>query len=284
MFEPEVTRTQKNSKCLGARPKVSLQKHFQSHGLTNVTTTTNVYESPISHEPSNMRRVTINSQPHFAPHHGLNHTFSRDTSNDHTVSHINEFREPITPKFFRPPYFDASKNDPVQFLKEYRVTVQASARNDMLQLCYFVNSLQGSATVWFRTFAKLNPNAGWDETLKAFKSKFIDPHYEDDLQVRLVSKKQQPNESLLEYYYGVIDLCDEVNPQMAESEVMRRITAGLLPYYRHMINISNPQNLGELDSLIDMISETERVGNVYTSNTSQPPHLKPSDSHTSSIS
>ncbi|KAK9680265.1 hypothetical protein QE152_g39222 [Popillia japonica] len=71
---------------------------------------------------------------------------------------------------------------------------------------------------------------------------------------------------------------------MAESEVMRPITAGLLPYYRHMINISNPKNLGELDSLIDTISETEGVGNVYTSNTSQPPHLKPSDSHTSSIS
>ncbi|KAK9702136.1 Retrotransposon gag protein [Popillia japonica] len=191
-----------------------------------------------------------------------------------TISEIQDMRDPITPKFTRPPRFDPSKTNPVDFLKDYAVAARANSWNDVLQLCYFVNSLENSAAVWFRNFAKRNPNATWSETLKGFKSKFIGPNYEDDLNLRLLNRRQSANESLVEYFYAIIDLCDEVDSEMPDASIMRRLTAGMLPYYRHMINISRPNTLSDYERVVDSISETEREGSLYSTE-----KLKPQPSH-----
>ncbi|KAK9700599.1 Retrotransposon gag protein [Popillia japonica] len=188
-----------------------------------------------------------------------------------TISEIQDMRDPITPKFTRPPRFNPSKTNPVDFLKDYAVAARANSWNDVLQLCYFVNSLENSAA---RNFAKRNPNATWSETLKGFKSKFIGPNYEDDLNLRLLNRRQSANESLIEYFYAIIDLCDEIDSEMPEASIMRRLPAGMLPYYRHMINISRPNTLSDYERVVDSISETEREGSLYSTE-----KLKPQPSH-----
>ncbi|KAK9700384.1 Retrotransposon gag protein [Popillia japonica] len=104
-----------------------------------------------------------------------------------------------------------------------------------------------SAANWFRTFAKRNPEADWNHTVREFKIKFIGPSYQDDLEYSLIGKRQLSNQGIREFFYEIIDLCDEVDPEMSENTIMRRVIAGLLPYYRHMINISRPKSLGDLE-------------------------------------
>ncbi|KAK9700897.1 Retrotransposon gag protein [Popillia japonica] len=151
-------------------------------------------------------------------------------------------------------------------MKNYnsKTASNANAWDEKLQLCYFANYLKGSAANWFRTFAKRNPEADWNHTVREFKIKFIGPSYQDDLEYSLIGKRQLSNQGIREFFYEIIDLCDEVDPEMSENTIMRRVIAGLLPYYRHMINISRPKSLGDLEEVIDSIAETERTGTTYT--------------------
>lgn len=182
---------------------------------------------------------------------------------NHTISEIENLRQPITPNYAQPPYFNPATDNPIEFLKAYKIASQANNWNDMLQMCYFVNCLRDSAAIWFRNFAKRNPNANWAKTLKAFKDTFVGPNHEEDLKYKLVSRRQKPDESLLEYYYAIIDLCDELDLTLDDNEMMRRVTSGLLPYYKHMFTISRPKTLIEFESLIESVSETERESTVY---------------------
>ncbi|KAK9736120.1 Retrotransposon gag protein [Popillia japonica] len=117
---------------------------------------------------------------------------------------MSTLRNPILPKFVGPPKFDPSQHDAVNFLKAYTSAAEYNARDDNLKLCYFPNLMTGSAEDWFRSFAKRNPNAGWLDTLHEFKVKFIGSRYADELEIRLVTKKQKPDESIRDYFYNTL--------------------------------------------------------------------------------
>ncbi|KAK9703067.1 hypothetical protein QE152_g29550 [Popillia japonica] len=55
---------------------------------------------------------------------------------------------------------------------------------------------------------------GWLDTLHEFKVKFIGPRYADELEIRLVTKKQKPDESIRDYFYNTLSVCDEVDTNM----------------------------------------------------------------------
>ncbi|KAK9701992.1 Retrotransposon gag protein [Popillia japonica] len=203
------------------------------------------------------RNTNLNTNSHYS-RNTQQQTFDIQSIQNCTISTMSTLRNPILPKFIGPPKFDPSQHDAVNFLKAYTSAAEYNAWDDNLKLCYFPNFMTGSAEDWFRSFAKRNPNAGWLDTLHEFKVKFIGPRYADELEIRLVTKKQRPDESIRNYFYNTLSLCDEVDTNMDEGIIMRRVTNGLLPYYRHMVNISQPRTLKQLERLIDSISETEQ--------------------------
>ncbi|KAK9701469.1 Retrotransposon gag protein [Popillia japonica] len=121
-----------------------------------------------------------------------------------TISTMSILRNPILPKFVGPLKFDPSEHDAVNFLKAYTSAAEYNGWDDNLKLCYFPNFMTGSAEDWFRSFAKRNPNAGWLDTFHEFKVKFIGPRYADELEIRLFTKKQKPDESIRDYFYNTL--------------------------------------------------------------------------------
>lgn len=174
-----------------------------------------------------------------------------------TIADIAANQQPQVPKFTTPIPFNPQTDDAHDFIRNYETAANFNGWDERLKLSFFQNFLRGTAAIWFRTFAKRNLQATWADTLREFKITFIGPSFEQQLQRQLGNCYQKTHEKVLEYFFRVVDLCDQVDSAMAEVSILNYVVQGLLPKYQYTVNIQQPKTIRQLEKLLRHIHSAD---------------------------
>jgi hypothetical protein len=136
--------------------------------------------------------------------------------------HVGNFKERDPPVFRGLPHEDVMEWS-IQFQR-------VSAFNQwgpIQQLRHIEFSLEGVAAKWL---LGLQPRPGtFDELMRALQAAFRHHNYAMELESRLRSRKQLPDEPVMSYCYEIIYLCSKVDPAMPEERKVQFIFQNMEP-------------------------------------------------------
>ncbi|KAL1489447.1 hypothetical protein ABEB36_014340 [Hypothenemus hampei] len=117
------------------------------------------------------------------------------------------------------------------FLNKFELAAGRNGWDAALRLMYLGNYLEGPASKWYQAYfndpAKVTST--W-ETVKAdFRREFVGEDYLRELQRKLFSRRQRFTEPPREYYYDLLEIADEVNPNMPFDTFKMHFENGLHP-------------------------------------------------------
>ncbi|KAL1494721.1 hypothetical protein ABEB36_010272 [Hypothenemus hampei] len=116
-------------------------------------------------------------------------------------------------------------------LQKFEVAAGRNGWDSALRLIYLGNYLEGAASKWYQTYIN-DPSkvtSTW-ETLKTdFRREFVGEDYLRELQRKLFGRKQRFTEPPREYYYDLLELADEVDPNMPFDAFKLHFENGLHP-------------------------------------------------------
>ncbi|KAK4013273.1 hypothetical protein OUZ56_025507 [Daphnia magna] len=97
----------------------------------------------------------------------------------------------------------------------------------------------------------------------ALLTQFTPVNYVQHNEVKLRGRKQGSEESTLEYYYDVLDLCRRVDPHMAEATKLARLWQGLRPSVLEKLWSLKPTNCNEFLQEVKRFQEMTDRGKQY---------------------
>ncbi|KAL1498409.1 hypothetical protein ABEB36_009215 [Hypothenemus hampei] len=144
---------------------------------------------------------------------------------------LNRPQQIAAPRFFAPPTFHPRSGQASTFLQKFEVAAGRNGWDSALRLTYLGNYLEGAASKWYQTYIN-DPSkvtSTW-ETLKTdFRREFVGEDYLRELQRKLFGRKQRFTEPPREYYYDLLELADEVDPNMPFDAFKLHFENGLHP-------------------------------------------------------
>ncbi|XP_050305613.1 uncharacterized protein LOC126742849 [Anthonomus grandis grandis] len=144
-----------------------------------------------------------------------------------------ETKNPVTPKFITPPFFDPSLDLPIIFLSKYEKTALNNGWNDAYKISYLGNFLESPANFWYRDYSsnERNKPKTWEEIKEDFIREYSGDQPLRKIKFRLNTRKQAENEDIKKYYYDIVSLCHEVDPKMTFETFRDYFEKGLHPSY-----------------------------------------------------
>jgi hypothetical protein len=138
---------------------------------------------------------------------------------------------PVLPKFCAPSKYDPVKSVLSAFLKEYERCASRNAWTDDIKIHFLGDFLDGIANTWYADYLRNPANATkqWIEVKNDFKERFARTGLVSDTRRLLDTRKQRPRESALAYYYAILELCEEIDPQMTIDGIAHYFRLGLRP-------------------------------------------------------
>ncbi|KZS07216.1 Uncharacterized protein APZ42_029109 [Daphnia magna] len=181
-------------------------------------------------------------------------------------------RAPATQlKYRSPPIFYGKKEeDAADWLERYESTAQYNRWGPNEKLENFGMHLDGAARKWFLCLGAV---ADWQDTPAVvaspgvaavpavpglrtrFLTEFQAQHYSRYQEARLRQRKQGIEESGIEYFYDVIDLCRKVDPGMTEEAKVVYLFRGLKPTLLEKIWIVSPKTSTEFLAALKLHTE-----------------------------
>ena len=143
-------------------------------------------------------------------------------------------------KFIQPPLFAGKEEEDVtEWMDRYEKIGNYNRWGDAEKRAHVELSLTGAAQKWFSYKGKAGQLAtDWgtaagppvviglkDQILRQFTPANRDQYNE----TRLRERKQGPEESTVEFFYDVLDLCGKVDPNMAEQVKLQHLWRGIKP-------------------------------------------------------
>jgi hypothetical protein len=143
-------------------------------------------------------------------------------------------------KFIQPPLFAGKEEEDVtEWMERYEKIGNYNRWGEAEKRAHVELSLTGAAQKWFSYKGKAGQLAAdWgtaagppvvigvkDQILRQFTPVNRDQFNE----TRLRERKQGPEESTVEFFYDVLDLCGKVDPNMAEPVKLQHLWRGLKP-------------------------------------------------------
>ena len=160
-------------------------------------------------------------------------------------------------KEFVKPFNGNSDDDPVKWIdsiNHFFDVVRLPGDKDELRLQDAPAFLKQYAYRWW-TEHKSSIDT-WQGFYHAFTDQFAEKN-EYLLKQQLHQRKQQPNESVLKYYYDMIDLCRRCDPTMTDRQKIRRLMNGLrLSFTRRPLNT----NSSHQKQFLTKIQQFEKFG------------------------
>jgi hypothetical protein len=100
---------------------------------------------------------------------------------------------------------------------------------------------------------------GIDGLRTVFSKEFLKQGQARHNEARLRKRRQGMNESALEYYYDIVNLCRLVDPQMSEARKMGHLFDGLRPTLVERIWMTQPKTCEEFLTAARLLSEAAEV-------------------------
>lgn len=127
-----------------------------------------------------------------------------------------------------PSIFDG-KSDVEEFIREYKLACKLNQWSDQLKIHYLPLYLKGPAKVLYENEIMPKQINTWAE-IEVILRKFYTPvGIEDRIELEMLSRRQQPNETAEEYVQENIRLINKFNPNMMEDRKVKLVLYGLLP-------------------------------------------------------
>jgi hypothetical protein len=177
-------------------------------------------------------------------------------------------------KFQTPPTFTGRDGeDVVSWIHRYEKVGRYNRWGENELRDHIELSLEGAAGKWYACMEATGnlPNA-WSDVqgppvVRGIKStlltQFTPVNYVRHNEAKLRARKQGIEESTLEYYYDVLDLCRRVNARMAEATKLAYLWQGLRPSVLEQLWSLKPTNCDEFLQEVKRFQEMTDRGKQY---------------------
>ncbi|KAK5637760.1 hypothetical protein RI129_000060 [Pyrocoelia pectoralis] len=165
-----------------------------------------------------------------------------------TIQQVNETAStPIFPKFVTPDFFTPGVKNCITFLQEYNRCANSNHWGDDNKIAHLGNFLRGNAYTWYIDYLKNPTNASntWTDISNDFQRHFGGTTATLAAKHQLRNRKQQIEETVLKYYYELLELANQVNPTNPIAELSEYFLEGLQPGLKadFMLLCPNPDEL-----------------------------------------
>lgn len=136
----------------------------------------------------------------------------------------------------------------------------------------FPNYLYQTAGKWWRAFKndRIRAAAGaavvpptWTQIKTAFQSAFASVGDLVNAELKLDSRKQRMDESVEQYIYEILHLCDTVDPNMSEERRVRFLLRNMREWYLTKVMPLNPTSVDEIHTHMRRLAEMKRMTEKY---------------------
>lgn len=151
------------------------------------------------------------------------------------------------PKFVSPGIFQPSKSSATEFLQLFERCAAANSWKDAHKILYFGLFLEGYAHNWYKKYCEnpVNAEKTWEDLKADFTITFDGEYFEQSKRKELRSYEQSSTQKILEYYYGLLILLDDVIPQYTDADLQAYFEDGL--HRRKVLQVLQPYITAEDD-------------------------------------
>ncbi|KAL1492427.1 hypothetical protein ABEB36_010679 [Hypothenemus hampei] len=159
----------------------------------------------------------------------------------------NQFTYPATPRFIEPPTYNSSTDCPTVFLKKYDRAGNCNRWNDICRISYLEQYLEGSAVGWFEAYRNnpSNLDKNWETIKTDFRAEFMEGSQQSLYLKQFQQKTQGSNETIRHYYYELLNLTNEADPQMPFEEFRKQFEKGLHISYCQSYHLLSEPNMNQ---------------------------------------
>lgn len=178
-------------------------------------------------------------------------------------------QSPRLPKFVSPAVFDPANSNALNFLNSYERTCIANGWTNNFKIKFLGSFLSGASNVWYNRYLEDagNFDKTWSEVKKDFTTKFGGDSCVRLAKIKLINRKQQSSENIKNYFYDLVTLAENYNPNMNKDDFVDYFENGLQPKFLQMyctLRYSG-MSVDDLEKIVHRLSDFEErsaVGNL----------------------
>lgn len=195
--------------------------------------------------------------------------FSFERASTGSRGNLPQAKLPIKINF--PEFGEEPNTDAIEFVDKCDEFLALRPMSDSEILATLSTTLKGSAKSWW--VAERHGIHTWQVFKGVFRQAFLPSDFQAEIEDRLRSRVQLPNEQIRDFAYDYRALCLRWNPDLEEVEVVRRI-----------LNNSNPKLASCLRGTVRTVADLVRVGTqVERDNTAQKEYWAKANSNQPSL-
>lgn len=150
----------------------------------------------------------------------------------------------------------------IDWITEYKSMADINKWSDDERVLRLHQFLSGTAKKWHQLNILDKEQSKRPDTLdKVFDEmkSLLSANHSDWQRDQMEDRKQQPNESVQDYYYDKRILCRNVEPKMDDSEVIKKVMDGMLSYIKADLEKDKPSTCDQLLEQANAIERGEKI-------------------------
>lgn len=167
-------------------------------------------------------------------------------------------RAPTTPKFVSPSSFDPVQTNPAIFLRSYDRCALANNWDDAHKINFLPHFLEGAANIWYTAYVADANNAQktWNDVKRDFFTHFGGDAALKSSKLKFQTRRQGVGEDIKSFYYDLIVLANDYQPNMTTDAFRDQLELGLHPNYFELYDLLSQPRMTktELNATIMKIS------------------------------
>lgn len=149
---------------------------------------------------------------------------------------------------FLPGNFSGASDECVlEFFENFNLIARASNWNENNKLLYLPLYLKGAAFKAFKIFNSNNQEVTFVDIENKLKEDFTSHARSKMLKSKLRNRRLRSSETIAEFWFDMLFLIQETNPQICESDKIEIILEALSLEYYNIISIMNNDTLSDLE-------------------------------------
>lgn len=170
-------------------------------------------------------------------------------------------KTPRLPKFLNPDIYNPANGNALKFINDYERTSILNGWDLLHMINYFGLFLTGAAHLWYSKFKEnpTNSTKTWSEIKNEFTTKFAGESSLRLAKIKLYNRKQQPTESIKNYFYDLTILAEDYNPAMKDEDFIDHFENGLNQKFLQMYCTLRQSNMkiSQLEDIVHKLSNWE---------------------------
>lgn len=174
-------------------------------------------------------------------------------------------RPPAVPSFVSPETFNPGQSNPLAFIQKYERCALANGWDNAYKINYLGTFLEKAAYLWYKKYRNTveNRNKTWENIIEDFLEKFEVKGASRSAKLRLRNRRQGQREDIQEYFYSMVCLADEVDPNMQFSDFLELFEDGLHSSHLQTYFLTKGRQDIDMNTLEDVIKNVSQLMERY---------------------